>query len=216
MSWPSPADRFQNPFSASRVRPGAAPFLFPPGENAAAMVARLAQFGWRGSIVGPHGSGKSTLLAALRAEIEGSGRRTLLIALHDGERHLPLDLRKQAELAPGAIVIVDGYEQLSWWSRWKLRRLCNRRNWGLLVTAHTPVGLPLVACTSTSPELAQRIVDQLLPVDSLNALACESPIKHSDVAERFALHQGNLREVLFDLYDLYESRRPSGSADTAE
>ena len=122
MSWPSSADRFQNPFSASRVRPGAVPFLFPARENAAALVARLKQAGWRGQIVGPHGSGKSSLLAALRSELEVQGLTTLLITLHDGERRLPVDLRKSLSIGAGAIVMVDGYEQLSWWSRWKLRR----------------------------------------------------------------------------------------------
>jgi hypothetical protein len=31
----------------------------------------------------------------------------------------------------------------------------------------------------------------------------------ADVATAFARRGGNLREVLFDLYDLYEARRPN-------
>ena len=211
MSVPSLADRFQNPFSAARVRPGASDFLFPAGEDAAALIARLENGGWRGQIVGPHGSGKSTLLVALRTVLEAHGRQTLLITLHDGERRLPIDLRQSLELTAGAIVIIDGYEQLGWWSRRQLRRLCDRRRFGLLVTAHQTVGLPVVASTSTSPELAQHIVDRLLPADSPG----DSPIRHADVAERFALHGGNLREMLFDLYDLYESRRPKKGVKNA-
>ncbi len=145
MNVPSPADRFQNPFSASRVRPGAAPFLFPAGEDSAALVEQLELGGWRGEIVGPHGSGKSTLLAALSAELAARGRQTFSIALHDGERRLPVERRQLAALASGTLVIVDGYEQLSWWSRWRLGRMCASRGWGLLVTAHRPVGLPQVA-----------------------------------------------------------------------
>jgi hypothetical protein len=212
MSGPSLADRFQNPFSAARVWPGASDFLFPAGEDAAVLVARLESYSWRGQIVGPHGSGKSTLLASLRTALEAHGRRTLLITLHDGERRLPIDLRQSPEIAAGAVVIVDGYEQLRWWSRLWLRRLCDRHRLGLLVTAHQSVGLPLVASTSTSPELAQQIVERLLPADSSGA----SPIGHADVAERFALHHGNLREVLFDLYDLYESRRPNVGVKSAD
>jgi hypothetical protein len=190
--------------------------LFPPGEDAAALIARLEQGRWRGQIVGPHGSGKSTLLAALRADLEARNRRCLLITLHDGERRLPVDLRRASDLAAGAIVIVDGYEQLGLWSRWRLRRLCNRRGWGLLASAHQSVGLPLVASTSTSPELAQQIVDRLQPSGSPATTQLDSPIGRADVAERFALHRGNLREVLFDLYDLYEARRPKAGSEKFE
>ncbi|HPZ84514.1 MAG TPA: hypothetical protein PL064_13830, partial [Thermogutta sp.] len=34
-------------------------------------------------------------------------------------------------------------------------------------------------------------------------------INRDDVRASFARHQGNLREMLFDLYDLYEVRRTS-------
>ena len=34
-----------------------------------------------------------------------------------------------------------------------------------------------------------------------------SRVTDEDVAERFARHGGNVREMLFDLYDLYETRR---------
>ena len=104
-------------------------------------------------------------------------------------------------------MIVDGYEQLGWWARRKLHRQCERRKWGLVVTAHAPVGLPTLATTGTTPELAQALVERLLPGDG--------PISVADVAERFARHGGNLREILFDLYDLYEARRPAGSSKTA-
>ncbi len=73
----SPLDASDNPFCTRWVRPGAIPFLFPPGENAEELADRLRQAGWWGEITGPHGSGKSALLAALTAAIEhapASGR----------------------------------------------------------------------------------------------------------------------------------------------
>ncbi len=202
----------QNPFSATRVRPGAVPFQFAAGQTAAALADRLRQHAWRGQIIGPHGSGKSALLATLLPAIEragfsggqglsgGQGRRTRLIELHDGQRRLPIDLGKSPELDSSMVLIVDGYEQLGRFSRFRLKRFCRRRGPGLLVTAHAPVGLPDLFHTAVDLPLAQRIVERL-------GRGLPRRVTAEDVAERFSRHGGNLRELLFDLYDLYEQRR---------
>ncbi len=192
----------ENPFCTRRVRPGAIPFIFPPGQNAETLVERLRQAGWRGEIVGPHGSGKSTLLAALTAAIKRAGRRTVLIALHDGQRRLPLDLQGDPRLDPSTVLIVDGYEQLGCWSRLMLKRFCRRRGVGLLATAHDSVGLSTLCRTVATPELAQRIVGELMG-------GREPPFTPEEVSDCLSLHGGDLREMLFNLYDLYEKRRPS-------
>jgi len=103
-----------NPFSTRFIRPGAIRFLFPDGESAALLVQRLRENRWGGQIIGPHGSGKSTLLATLKPELETAGRQVLWITLHQGERRLPaLDRRS---LGPTTQLVIDGYEQLSWWT----------------------------------------------------------------------------------------------------
>jgi hypothetical protein len=188
-----------NPFSTRHVRPGALDFVFPSGVSAADVVARLERSDWRGAIVGAHGSGKSTLLVALVPEIERTGRRVISFALHDGQRTLPAKLSELPHDLP-TLIIVDGYEQLSHWSRWRLDRFIRRRHWGLLVTSHTPVGLPTIYQTGTTLELARQIVTQLVPADDTSVTA-------DDVAEPFSLHRGDMREALFTLYDLYEARR---------
>ena len=114
-------DLSENPFCTKRVRPGAIPFLFPPGEDAESLVRQLCENGWRGEIVGAHGAGKSALLAALIQSIELVGRRTVLVELHDGQRRLPLDLDRDSRLEPPVVLIVDGYEQLGRWRRFLLR-----------------------------------------------------------------------------------------------
>jgi hypothetical protein len=188
-----------NPFATRHVRPGALPFLFPPGQSAAVLVDRLRAQHWRGEIVGPHGSGKSSLLATLIPMIHEAGHPTLRVTLHDGQRRLPQSVR-WTEIAAGTIVVIDGYEQLSTWSRVRLAALCRRRNLGLVVTSHGSVGLPPLWTTEVTPELAQRLVAQLLGEES-------SVISPDEVASCLARHRGNLRETLFELYDLYESRR---------
>jgi hypothetical protein len=212
------------------------PYVFPPGQNAESLVDRLGQCGWRAEIVGPHGSGKSALLAALTAAIERAGPRTVLVALHDGQRRLPLDLVGDSRLqrpvgfsegdssiladqgptsldgatlvpaktgtVPPALLIVDGYEQLSRWSRMVLKRSCRRRSLGLLVTSHEPVGLPELCRTAPTLALAQQIVGQLMR-------DWESAWGLDELADCFSRHGGDLREMLFDLYDLYQQRHPA-------
>ena len=69
-----------------------------------------------------------------------------------------------------------------------------------MLTAHAPVGLPNLLRTSATLELAQRIAEQLQH-------DYPSRVTAADVANRFAAHGGNLRELWFDLYHLYEQRR---------
>jgi hypothetical protein len=191
-----------NPFATRRVRPGAIPYFFPGAEDATRVVERLRDHGWWGQIVGPHGSGKSTLLATLLPELRRAGRAPLLVALHDGRRRLLPDTRAALKALPGgaAVVLLDGYEQLSRWSRFGLRHYCRRHGQGLLVTAHQSVGFPELFQSRVTPETARKVVDHLLP-DAKGVVAAV------DVAARLAARAGNLREVLFELYDLYERQR---------
>jgi hypothetical protein len=190
----------ENPFSTRHVRPGAIPFFFPPGQSAGQLVELLRSNEWRGEIVGPHGSGKSSLLSSLVPALENAGQSPLLIELHDGQRRLPVDLRRIDGLAENTVVIVDGYEQLSFLSRLQLKGFCRRRHLGLIVTSHRPAGLPLLFRTSASVTLAEEIVRFLLR-------GRPQLLGSNDLARRFEHHRGDLRELLFDLYDLYEQRR---------
>jgi hypothetical protein len=198
----NPPTVFRNPFCTRRVRPGAIPFIFPSGQNAEMLVDRLRQADWWGEIIGPHGSGKSTLLAALIPLIERAGPRTVLVALHDGQRQLPLDLYRDCRICSPVVLVVDGYEQLSRWSRWRLKRFCHRHRMGLLVTAHDSVGVPTLYRTATTLGLAEQIVVELLG-------GREPPFTPDEVSQCLARHGGDMRETLFDLYDFFERRRPS-------
>ncbi len=197
-----------NPFASRRVRPGAIPFQFPDGLDAAALVERLAQLGWRGAIVGAHGTGKSTLLATLTPELARAGRDVRSIALHDGQRRLPQEFIAAFPADQNGLVVVDGYEQLSFWSRWRLDRRCRAVGAGLLVTAHAATSLPILFHTVADEKLAEQIVYQLMTTTEDVAPA----IDRDEVCSSWSKHRGNLRETLFDLYDAYERQR----AETAE
>lgn len=188
-----------NPFSSRHVRPGAVPFVFPEGAAAQDLVERLRAAGWRGQVVGPHGSGKSALVAALVPALEAAGRQVFLCELRAGQRRLPRDFPSAHARAGHAVVVVDGYEQLSAWGRFRLRRACASAGLGLVVTAHGPAGLPDLLRLAPDPALARRIVEWLLR-------GAEVRIAPEEVDAAFAARQGDLREMLFDLYDLFERR----------
>ena len=189
-----------NPFATRFTRPGAIPYLFADGESAPALIERLRTHDWCGQIIGPHGSGKSTLLAALVPALEAAGKTVVSLALHQGQRHLPPFDR--ALLSEHAQLIIDGYEQLSWWSRWRASSLCRRTRAGLIVTAHSDVGLPTIYQTQPSEALAQRVVKSLLS-------AGEVTITPADVSTAFSVAKGDVRETLFKLFDVYQQRANS-------
>ena len=189
-----------NPFATRHVRPGALPFLFPAELDCQTLLGRLEANGWQGEIVGPHGSGKSALVATLIAALKAQGHPVEWIELHDGQRRLPGGVSRLRGLSRGTLVVVDGYEQLAAWNRLRLRSCCRRQGLGLLVTAHAPAGLPSLFATTPSPALAERIVQCLLGDKTL-------PVSREDLHRLYARHGGDLRELLFDLYDVYEQRR---------
>ena len=171
-------------------------------------MAALRGNGWWGEIVGPHGSGKSTLVAALVPVLQATGRKVVRYVLTPDSDDRPECLAPAgafAFLAKLALddqtqLILDGYERVSWWWRRRIGVLCRKRGAGLLVTAHQPLGLPPLVQTEPTDELAERIVEKLLPQG-------DETITPADVRAAFAQHGGNLRETLFALFDVYQARR---------
>ena len=103
---------------------------------------------------------------------------------------------------------MDGYEQLNLYSRAGLLLRCRRRGWGLLVTSHRDVYLPTLLRTQVELPLVNSLVDELLSSASSNALAA---ISAADIELAFSRRGSDVRELLFDLYDLYEERSGGGS-----
>lgn len=196
-----------NPFSTRFIRPGAIRYLFEPGQSADALVRRLAEFGWRGQIVGPHGSGKSTLLATLHEPLARAGRRLSSTCLHDGARRLPGGWIRRAKLAGANLIVVDGYEQLSARARFAVNAHCRWRGWGLVVTTHRDAGFPMLYATSSNLDTAQAVVRRLLAGQDQHAR-----VSPRVVADCFAACGGDVRETLFALYDRWEAPRRGDGA----
>jgi len=204
----------RNPFATRYTRPAVSEYLFPDDAGVEMLIARLREFRWWGQITGPHGSGKSTLVEMLLRRLEAAGRIVDFYAFRAapppftragasfGARSASVSCWNQATQ-----IVVDGYEQLGWLQRTWWKWQCRRRGAGLLVTGHDDLGLPPLWQTKTSEELMQRVVARLL--------GQADPVWPSaeQLDRLFASHEGNVREVLFALYDLYEQRQGDVLAD---
>ncbi len=189
----------QNPFSSRFVRPGAIAYRFSDSGGVEQLLRRLESQRWWGQIIGPHGSGKSTLLQTLISAIEQTGRKVLFGQLNSNMRQLPIQI---GPALPGQLtqIVVDGYEQLSWWQRWRLKRRCQRWDAGLVITAHRDMGLPQLYATQVEMERSEAIVRRLLD-------GFPGQLSHEIVQRTLARHPHNLREALWELYDQYEALR---------
>ena len=186
-----------NPFATRFIKAGSLPFVFPDGESLPQIEHRLREANWRGQIVGPHGSGKSTLLKSLEPHWATWGRRSFSFALKDGSRTLPKILTS-SDWKHVDTVIVDGYEQLSLWSRIGLLLRCWRSRKGLIVTTHDRVrGIPLLFTTQTNEQLATHLTRTLLDRSNVP--------NSTELLERVPFylrkHDGNMREMFLSLYD---------------
>jgi hypothetical protein len=191
--------RNDNPFATCWTRPGAIAYQFGDGQTAEQLVTKLASQGWWGSINGPHGSGKSTLLETLKPAIEAYGMNVRAISLRNRQRTLPASFLATI-CERNTVVIIDGYEQLSWFARWQMKRGCRRAGSGLVVTTHTPTRIPTLIRLSPDERLVQRLVAEL-------SARVSTQITAADVAASHACHGSNVREIFFDLYDVHEQRR---------
>jgi hypothetical protein len=183
-----------NPFSTRFTAPGTIPFRLPRGESPASLAARLdATAGW-GQIIGPHGSGKSSLLAALIPAL--SAWQIRHIRLNTTHRRLPASIWNAS--GPRGLIVIDGFEQLGFFTRRRVKHHCRRTGCGLLITAHSSMGLPELHRTDLAPETAADVIRSLVPPGGGWVL------DDYDIAARLRHHRGSLRDVLFELYDRWE------------
>ena len=69
-----------------------------------------------------------------------------------------------------------------------------------MVASHRLAGLPTLYKTAVDDERAWSVVERLQN-------GFPPRLERADLVVPLVEHQGNLREALFDLYDLYEERK---------
>lgn len=159
-----------------------------------ALRDRMFRLGCRGAIIGPHGAGKSTLLRRIDQALEEAGIPAVACLVNEEVRCNARAIVRQALdlCGPGTVLLLDGQEQLSA-LHWHQLRIQTRGIKGLIITRHTPGGLPELFHCTTTPALASELVAQLVPRGSAEL---------RDAAQHaWQRHQGNMRNVFFDLYD---------------
>lgn len=196
-----------NPFATRFTRPGEIMPVDDDGRpiDLAGLLDRLAARGGRAAIIGPHGSGKSTLLMGLCKEAEGRGRSTVVCRLGGGPWRDSVAAVAAVLGAPAtSLVCIDSWERLGRLARWATARASRYRRCGLLVTSHRPAGLPVLVRHEPTVATLLAIVRHLPEADRWLG-----PVIHDDdIHDAFVLQGPNLREALFQLYDLFEERRP--------
>ena len=165
----------------------------------------------RGIIIGPHGSGKSTLVASFVTQLPSIVPNSKIHPLRfstDKSATASLNMTVE-EWTPHSIAILDGYEQLRFWSRLRVEWIARARSISILATAHRPVrGFETIWKTAVNESSSQWVVEQLLLRSGLPNGANE--LLQSDAWSRSrAKHGQNLRESLFDMYDWWQSSQSS-------
>jgi hypothetical protein len=201
-----------NPFLSRYIQPGAIEYCFFGRDDIQSLSDRfLALRSRRGMIVGPHGTGKSTLLDALQKDFLTRFPDTSLV--HERLSRTPDSARGQRVSTSGwprdSIVILDGYEQVSFWSRWWIQRASRQKRIQLLVTAHQPLrSFDLLWRTSVDERSAEWIVKHMLRLSNQEDLEAELQLLLSskEWSDSRARHGQNIRETLFDMYDWWQNR----------
>lgn len=179
----------RNPFSTRFVRPGEIPFVFPAGYSLEAIVTSMQQPAAQAAIVGPHGSGKSTLLETLSQQWAKLGINEQRVRLTASRKREALPL---AGLDADSLLVIDGFEQLSYWKQRWVRWRCQHKSARLLVTTHGDCGLPVILRTQPDWSLAFELSSMLL--------ACDATPYEADLRAVWNEDPGDIRAYFFRLY----------------
>jgi energy-coupling factor transporter ATP-binding protein EcfA2 len=211
-----------NPFSTSCIAPSQVVYRFSHGAggaNAQTVDAQLETLlaklrgGRRSVIVGPHGTGKSTLLHTFLPKLQRSFPK---VSFHQLSNDPTLGIAKRMterfkngkrirsellELPPNGLLVVDGWEQLSLPSRWRIAKSAVSRKLVLLSTCHHRLpGWTLLHETKSSPKLIRSLAGDLLS-DSPHEIR---QLVDGDLKNRNLTSSTNVRDLWFEMYDKVE------------
>ena len=208
-----------NPFSAAAVSGGRLPYLFAEPSDEQELLQRLDQHQWIGQIVGAHGSGKTTLTHHLWKHAKSLFPALVQVTIRGGNQ---VQRQTSGEGFP-RLFVVDGIERLSRVNRWLFlggfslqdSRHRNRAGQGdgLLVTGHRRLPwLPVVFKTSFDEVSLNRLTKELLPIPFHAGIPDGDGDFFSEQhwgefsSSLLQRHGSNGREILMEMYDLYEEK----------
>ena len=162
----------------------------------------------RCEILGEHGVGKSSLLRALQSHLDQQSISNHLAYAcgeftHDGP---PLKFSAvKLLLRESDVLFVDGFEQLSWWTRRRIISYSVKHDHSLIIACHQTQRLPCLVHLAAAETLVLKLVLSLQ-----QAQQADEVVAASDVREFYQRFGNNVRELLFACYDLYEKRTANG------
>ncbi len=163
------------------------------------LLERLRELNHRAALVGPEGSGKTTLLEDLEPRLCEQGFTIKHLRLDRTGRIFPRSFLEPflASLTRRDVILFDGADLMNrpaWlWLKWQTKKAG-----GLVITSHRNELLPTLVKCETSLDLLDEIVNELLGEESATM---------RDLTQQLYLrHQGNLRNVLRELYDFYAAK----------
>ncbi|EMI16687.1 hypothetical protein RMSM_06384 [Rhodopirellula maiorica SM1] len=194
-------------------------------------------------ITGPHGSGKSTLIRALVPRLMHRFTKVVEVQLHQPpSQSVSLDhvscrrwfaaatersihQRKMAQCVAEkqreartesqhrGLLIIDGLEQLSWWSVAYVRRRAKRWGQTVLATSHrSHRGFATLRDTTLDSNTILELTEWLIA----SLAESEQTQVRRELLRRALGPQTNLRDLWFDLYDLIETSRRQQYARSLE
>ena len=181
-----------NPFSTRFIRPDCLAYHTVPEWEPGVVWAKLRDANFVGQIVGPHGAGKTALLHQLTDRFSSAGIRWQWHTVRAGDRFSP------SRLSMSELTCLEGAELLSRWNLWRILRRA-RRGYRIILTTHRVLrSIAVIANLEPRLETAQSIAK--------NLLAGRDCLIDADEVERcYKKHRGNLREMLLELYDVYDA-----------
>ncbi len=185
----------ENPFRTEQV--GRLAYRFAQG-SMEQLLTNLEQKNWRGAIVGPKGTGKTLLIDELQPRLAAAGYTVKRIRLDESHRTFSRRFLDDfaGQIRPGDFILFDGAEQMKAMI-WMRFRWSVRRAGGMVITCHRPGRLPTLLKTRTSPQLLEDLAQQLAGLQAPDRAECE---------RLFAVHHGNIRNALRELYDIHAAR----------
>lgn len=190
----------KNPFSGSRFAPGVLPWIEKTPNELDELLTRALAMPHHHQILGPHGSGKSTLLIHLERRAWQRGLTTLRV--RGSQCSLVSLMMKEPKVD---VLLIDEVEELGSFATSKAILLLRwLRAKSLIVSTHRDLGFSTLVRRSVDVGLARELVRALDPDHHHHA--------STDLGLLLTKHNGNLRELFFDLYDRSEEEAAAAAS----
>ncbi len=212
-----------NPFSTRYVQPGNITFRLRDGLTIEELFEQFLKIpNRRAAIVGPHGSGKSSLLETMRKYIPHQFEVDVHRLSSESTRRDKTGARWELTAdrwGPQTIVIVDGFEQVGWWARYRLMQLVQSRKSRLLVTTHSPMRrFPLLWMTQRAVDDDHYVLRHLLvgydDEADQSTETTEIEVAMTRWREVRLRHPSDMREALMEMYDWWEKKKRPATFDS--